>query len=404
MNDEHLAVRLREAVAQEAGALPGGQGGLADRLIRRTRLERRRRATGAGAVAALLITCMGATGLLLMRQGDDTLLAPDPASTKQVGPVMTVTEAGAVTLEMAAREGLDGTPQCQSEGLKPQPEGAGIAAGLTLYAAYLTDLDGLERWSAEYDGGYTVISRTGQAAPPGLIAICWFTGDEPRDLSVGGPHWSAPPTHQLASLQLRGPAETRGLRHAFRSSRPLPVLAPDPPTLAPEDPVSLQGLRVFPQPEGVEIVDQLPRRTPPPEVEPVDCTRTACADPNEETVVRAELTIDGERLDPRDVRELEVGQTADLTLTLEVERGRTIREIQLGLSSGSHGSGPDGPTGLGDVLLRQPDATGTESFEMTWTVPADARPQQLVLYYLDDKYQQSTSHSRTIGGVTAKGR
>lgn len=403
IDDEQLAVRLRQAVADEAARVPGGQGALADRLIRGVP-QRGRWSLSAAAVvtAALVVTGLGATGLLLTG-GEDALVGPDAASDGQTGPPITVFEAGAVTVEMAARAGLDGTAQCESEAIKPMPEGAGVDPRLTLYAAYLTDPAGLERWSSIYSGGY-VISQDEPSTTEELIAICWYAGDVPRDGSAGGPGLPAP-THQLVTLRIGGPEGTPGLSQDFRSPRPLPVLAPDPPAgLAPDDPISRQGLRVFDQPDGVSIVERLPRRTPPPEVERVDCTPTACSDPNEQAIVRVDLAVDGEPLDPRERRELEPGRRVEVTLTLEVEEGQTLRDLNLGFSAtGGHGGGPDGPIGLDEVLLRQPEVSGIATFESTWVVPAGVRQGQLVLYYLDDKYQRGTGHSRTIGGVMSKG-
>jgi hypothetical protein len=400
-DDEQLGVRLREAVAREAAGVHGGPGELADRLVRGTRQPRRRRTTGAAAalVVVLLVAGLGTAGLLLARQGDDALIGPDRASGEQAGPPLSVAEAGAVTAEMAAREGLDGTAQCLADGSTPAPEGSGIAPGLTLYAAFLTDRAGLDRWSQTYSGSY-VISRAEPSDPAELFALCWYSGDVPRDLSAGGPGLPAP-THQLVAVRIGGPG---GAEQDFRYSRPLPVLAPDPPAgLAPDDAVGRQGMRVFAQPEGVAIVEQMPRRTPPPQVEPVDCTPTACSDPNEEVVVAVELRVDGEPLDPSGVRELDAGKRVDVTLELQVEEGQTIRDVHLGYSAtGSVGGGPDGPIGLDEVLLRQPAASGTAAFDVTWTVPAGARSSQLVLYYVDDKYQQGVGHSRTLGGVTAR--
>jgi len=402
-NDEQLGVRLRDAVAREAAGVPGGQGALAERLVRGTRQHRGRRTINAAAVIAvvLVVAGVGTAVLLLAAQGNDVLIGPDAAGGEPAGPPMSVSEAGVVTAEMAARKGLDGAPQCLSEAGKPMPEGAGIDPGLTLYAAYLTDAAGLERWSATYSSSY-VVSQSKPSDPSELIAICWYSGDVPRDGSAGGPGLPAP-THQLVVLQVGGPAGGPGVRQDFRYSRPLPVLAPDPPAgLAPDDPISRQGLLAFEQPEGVAIVEQMPRRTPPPEVEPVDCTPTACSDPNEEVIVRADLRVDGTPLDPRGVRELEAGQTVEVTLELQVEDGQTIRDVHLGYSAtGGHGGGPDGPIGLDEVLLRQPDVSGTQSFDVAWTVPTDPQGSQLVLYYVDDKYRQGTMHSRTLGGATA---
>lgn len=405
-NDEQLGVRLRDAVAREAAAVPDGQGALAERLVRGTRQRRGRRTINAAAVIAvvLIVAGVGTTaGLLLSAQGNDALIGPDMAGGEPAGPPMSVSEAGVVTAEMATRQGLDGARQCLSEAGKPMPEGAGVDPGLMLYAAYLTDAAGLERWSETYSGSY-VLSQSEPSGSSELIAICWYSGDVPRDGSAGGPGLPAP-THQLVVLQVGGPAGAPGLRQDFRYSRPLPVLAPDPPAgLTPDDPISRQGLRAFEQPEGVAIVEQMPRRTPPPEVKPVDCTPTACSDPNEEVIVRVDLLIDGTPLDPRGGRELEAGQTVEVTFELQVEDGQTIRDVHLGYSAtGSHGGGPDGPIGLDEVLLRQPDVSGTQSFDVAWTVPANAQGSQLVLYYVDDKYRQGTMHSRTLGGVTATG-
>ena len=396
MKDEDLVGRLREAVHREAAAVPGSPYQLACRLTGGIRQARRRR-TGAVAAAVVLAVAVSGTGALLLRSGEDRLVGLDSAGVEPPGDLMSVSEATAVTPEMAAREGLDGSPQCGEVASEPQPRGAGVAPGLTPYAAFLTDGEGYERWSAEFSR----MRELGGVAPaPSLLVLCWYTGDVPRDLSAGGPGLPKP-THQLVVLQLRGPAETSGVRMTVTAPRPLPVLAPDPPRgLASDDPIAGQELRAFPQPEGVAVVDELPRRPPPSTQAPVDCTPTACTDPTEGTVVRAELAVDGEKVHPTAVRELRAGEQVEVTVSLGVEEGQTLRDVHLGISDGGHGGGPDGPIGLDEVLLRLPEVSGERTLSATWTVPADTTTRQVVLYYAEDKYQQ-VMHSRTLGGLVA---
>lgn len=276
------------------------------------------------------------------------------------------------------------------------PDGAGVTPGLSLYAAYLTDADGYEQWSREYGGGGVFIDA--QSTGREFLALCWFTGDVPADLSVGRP--PAPATSQLVVVQLSGTAGTAGLRLDARSPRPLPVLAPPPPANASAD----AFLRSFPQLDGVPVVDELPPRPPASaSVQPVDCTSTACADPNQEVVVRAETRLDGEPLDPRGFRELTPGQTVTLELTLDVEEGQAIRDVQFALSDGNLGSGPSGPIGIDELFAREPTVAGTRTFALSWTVPGLDQTRQLALYYVDDKFQTDVSHARTLGGVTVPG-
>jgi hypothetical protein len=394
MNDEDLAGRLRAAVLNEAG--PAADDALADRLLHGTARPRRVRRAGALAFTAVVLAGAVLGGASLLAGGEDTLVGEDVAGSPDVSR-LTVREAGAVTVEQAAREGVDGTAECQSDAISaPPPDGAGVTLGLSLYAAYLTDADGYEQWSREYAGDYTTAGNE-QAEGPALLALCWFAGNVPADLSVGRP--TAPPTHQLVVVQVSGTAGMAGLRLDGRSPRPLPVLAPPPPADAPADAL----LRSFPQPDGVPVVDELPPRAPPSPVEPVDCTPTACADPNQEVVVRAETRLDGEPLDPRGFRDLTPGQTVTLELTLDVEEGQTISDVHFALSDGGLGTGPDGPLGLGEVFVRAPTVAGSRTFDVAWTVPELDQAQQLVLYYRSDKYQAGSGHARTVGGVTVPG-
>lgn len=395
MNDEDLVGRLRAAVLREAG--PVADDALADRLLQGT--ARRRRARTAGVLAAAALALAGAVlgAGALLTGGDDTLSGGELAGSPDDLPPLTVQEAGAVTVEQAAREGVDGTAECQSDAISaPAPGGAGVTPGLSLYAAFLTDADGYEQWSREYAGGFTV-SQDGQSAGRALVALCWFTGDVPADLSVGRP--PADPTHQLVAVQVSGTAGMPGLRLDARSPRPFPVLAPPVAADAPAD----ASLRSFPQPEGVSVVDELPPRPTPSPVEPVNCTPTACVDPNEEVVVRVETRLDGEPLDPSGFRELTPGRTVTLELTLDVEEGQSISDVHFALSDGGFGVGQDGPLGLGEVFVRAPTVARSRTFDVAWTVPELKQAQQFVVYYRFDKYQAGSGHARTVGGVTVPG-
>lgn len=395
MSDDHVTGRLRAAVLHEAG--PAGDAALADRLLHGTARRRRFRTAGALAVAALAVAGTGLGGASLLAGGEDTLSGGDRAAPSGDLPPLTVQEAGAVTVEQAAREGVDGTADCQSDAISgPPPDGAGIPAGLSLYAAYLTDAAGYEQWSREYAGQVT-ISEDGQSAGPELLALCWFTGDVEADLSVGRP--AAEPTHQLVVVQVSGAGGLPGLRLDVRSARPLPVLAPPVPADLPAE----ASLRSFPQPAGVPVVDELPPRPRPSPAEPVDCTPIACVDPNEEVVVRVETQLDGEPLDPSGYRELAPGQTVTLELTLDVEEGQTISDVHFALSDGGFGVGQTGPLGLGTVFARAPTVAGSRTFDVTWTIPELEQAQQFVVYYRSDKYQAGSGHARTVGGVTVPG-
>ena len=398
MTEDEVVARLRAAVAGETARSAAALDDLLQRVLRASRAARRRRSV-ITAAAAVVVLVAAAVGVDAVGRDDDTLVGPDRADSSSSGRPPTVAEAGAVTREMAAREGLDGTPQCRSEAVTaPAPQGAGIATDLSLYAAYLTDAQGYERWSGEYSG-FSSFSLEAPAQS-GLIALCWYTGSVPEDTSVGGVRPDF--THQLVAVQLTGPQTTAGLRSDMRSPRPLPVLAPPVPAdLDEQDPVSRQGRRSFPQPSGVPVLDELPRRVEPSSpAPPVDCTPTACVEPAEETVVRVDIAVDGRALDPRGTRQLTAGGTAQVTLTLDVEPGQTIRDVHLGVSASGPGGGPDGPLGLDQVLLREPAVDGTRTFELTWTVPADMKDSQVVVYYRFDKNQPGSGHARTVGGVS----
>jgi hypothetical protein len=86
-----------------------------------------------------------------------------------------------------------------------------------------------------------------------------------------------------------------------------------------------------------------------------------------------------------------------------VEDGQTIRDVHFALSDGSLGAGPDGPTGIDELLVREPTVAGTRTIELSWTVPDLDQARQLALYYVDEKYQPGARHARTLGGVTVPG-
>jgi hypothetical protein len=395
MSDEELAGRLRAAVLREAEPVTDDR--LADRLLHGTARRRRGRRAAALAVTAGVLAGAGLTGTVLLTGGEDALSGGDVAGAPDDPPPLSVSEAEAVTVEQAAREGVDGTAECESDAISaPQPDGAGVVPKLTLYAAYLTDPEGYEQWEREYTGGDT--ARDKRAGAGSLLALCWFTGDVPADQSVGGP--PARFTHQLVTVQLTGPASTAGLRLDARSPRPLPVLAPPAPTDLPAG----ASLRSFPQPDGIRVLEELPPRPAAPSpAEPVNCTPTACVDPNEEVVVRADTRVDGQPLDPSGYRELTPGQTVTLELTLDVEQGQTISDVHFALSKDGIGMGPEGPLGLGDVFARAPSVAGSRTFEVPWVVPELAEAEQLVLTYRSDKYQAGAGHARSLGGVTVPG-
>lgn len=254
MSDEDLIGRIRAAVNSEAGPVDAA---LADRLLHGTARRRRTRRAAALTVAAVVLVGAGLAGATLRAGGDGSTLRIDSAGPDlgREGPAA----EGTVTLEQAAREGADGTAECNAYAANnPGPGGGTVNTGATLYAAYLTDAQGLNQWMQEAHWGAGTVAEEPPATHRQLVALCWFTGN------VGpGPDVTAPTddyTHQFLLIQVDPPQPgPEFFLGDNRSPRAIAVVAPPVPT----NQTSTAALRAFPQPPGVQILPELPARTPP---------------------------------------------------------------------------------------------------------------------------------------------
>lgn len=246
MNDDDLIARVRAAVQNEAGP---GDDALAERLLHGTARARRARRAGALTLAVVVLAGAGVAGKSLVAgDGDSTLRIQSADNPPPAGHPET---AGAVTVEQAARQGLDGAAECNALAATNAGDDTGgdITTPLRLTGAYLTDTDGLEAWTREYSGAFT----TWTVPPPiETIAMCWYSGDVPADLSVGPA--TAEFDYQLVAVHVGDPNDGSALRLDMRSATPFPVMAPPVPAGTP----AKAPLRTFPQPDGVPVVDELP--------------------------------------------------------------------------------------------------------------------------------------------------
>lgn len=272
VEEEHTARLLRDAVG-DAGAR-WADGRLPERLLAGVRRRRQRRAASGALLSAVMVTAAAGGWAVWSPQERDALVAgPGPDVEQPDGRPTSPLQARAVLPEQAARAGLDGTSQCQSQAVLTR-EGvpaSATAPGQEVTAGYLTDTAGYERWEQEFSGSRTepvdgpvfpgIPVEEGSPSGitpygPGMVALCWFEGDIPPDTSSpGGP---SQPRFRLLAIQFTG--SPGGIRLDMISEGPIPVLAPPRPnpSLIPAD-MALDDV-VHPQPDGVPVVDVLVER------------------------------------------------------------------------------------------------------------------------------------------------
>ena len=70
------------------------------------------------------------------------------------------------------------------------------------------------------------------------------------------------------------------------------------------------------------------------------------------------------------------GRVAVINVVVSVPRRARVSALWLGISTGSVGGGPNGPSGVDPVLVhsRQVLTAGRHSFRLRWRAPAQARP------------------------------
>lgn len=394
MNDDDMLGRVRAAVHTEVGLADDG---LADRLLRGTVRAKRSRRTGTLALAALVLAGAGLGGATLQAGSEEGTLRIEGAKDPSLAGHQTPVQANAVSAEQASRRGLDGTAECDAfAASNAGPVGGDVTTRLRLQAAYLTDTDGLEAWSREFSGSFTIWK-----VPPPLerIATCWFVGDVAPDLSVGPPTVAF--TYQMVAIPVDAPAGGGALRLDTRSANPIPVLAPPVPAGTPAS----APLVVFPQPDGIPVLDELPPGPillpPDPDdfLELPDCDDTGCADPSIEVIVTSEARLDGVLLDPLGVSELVPGQVVRLQVKLDVEDDQAVTDVALALTTdnGSVRQGPAGLTGVDQIFTRAASVSGLRTFELTWTVPEIPSVKQLVLGYRSEKGDNVVEPLRYLG-------
>jgi hypothetical protein len=226
----------------------------------------------------------------------------------------------------------------------------------------------LAQWEQEFSG--FVVSATGSSSGGGLVALCWFEGDIQRDTSVSGGPMN--PRFRLLAVQFTGPAAS--MRSDRISEMPIPVLAPPKPDLSllpadvPQDQV------VHPQPEGVPVVDVLVERPPPP---PVDCFVDGC--PDDQVEVGYDIRIDDESYNPSAGARVQAGRALSLKVSLRVEAGEQLDDLQIGFRRGDIVGGNE-PLALVLFEADRP-VVGEESFTLRWDVPAGRNAHNLIIKY-----------------------
>lgn len=396
--DEHTARLLRRAVGDVSTqwsdeALPG-------RLLTGVRRRTRRRATSRALLSVVAVAAVAGGWAVLSTTGSDALIAgPSPASHEQ-GRSVSPQQAGAILPEQAARAGLDGTAQCQSQqvlsaGFVPPPASA---PGPEVIAAYLTDTTGFERWQEEFSGLRRVPAESGSPSEitpygPGMVALCWFEGDIPRDTSVsGGP---LEPRYRLLAIQFTG--TPGGMRQDTISEQPIPVLAPPKPdpALIPAD--VTQSDVVHPQPDGVPVVDVLVEPPPPP---PVDCFIDGC--PDDQVDVEVDVRVNDEPFVPTAGARVEAGKTASFEVRVRVEAGERLDDLQIGLRADGTVGGND-PM---DIVLLEADepVAGEKTFKARWDVPPGASVHGLSIRYstVPSVSDQRGMGEMGMGSITAR--
>lgn len=91
------------------------------------------------------------------------------------------------------------------------------------------------------------------------------------------------------------------------------------------------------------------------------------------------VTVNGRPSPPsRNLPRLNVraGRLVVISVVVGVPRRARVSELWLGISTGTIGGGPDGPTGIEPVLAhsRRMLTAGRHSFRLRWRTPAKARP------------------------------
>ena len=91
------------------------------------------------------------------------------------------------------------------------------------------------------------------------------------------------------------------------------------------------------------------------------------------------VTANGRAASPsRNLPRLNVraGRLAVIDVVVSVPRRARVSALWLGISTGTVGGGPDGPTGVDPVLVhsRQVLTAGRHSFRLRWRTPGKVRP------------------------------
>lgn len=413
VDDEHTARLLRGAVA-DAGT-QWTDHTLPARLLTGVRRRRQRRTASGALLSAVLLASAAGGWATWSPQGRDTLLAGPSrsgAEQKERSPVFPL-QAGAVMPDQAARAGLDGTPQCQSQAVRNaqrMPESAS-APGPNVIAAYLTDTAGYEQWLEEFSGarraapsedgppfGPDVPSDNGSPSltpyGPGVVALCWFEGDIPPDRSaVGGPQQ---PRFRLLTVQVTG--TPGGMRLDATGDKPIPVLAPPRPdrSLLPAD-AARNSVIVHPQPDGVPVMDVLVEPPPPPRI---DCFTDGC--PDEQVDVSIDVRVNDEPFVPRDGAIVRAGQSASFQVTVRVEAGERLDDLQIGLRA----DGTVGGNAPLDIVLLEADGpvSGQQAFNASWDVPPGPSVHGLSIRWttVPSRSEQRGSGEAGMGSITAR--
>ena len=356
LDDQRTARLLRSAVEQTSDQ--HADAALADRLL--AGVTRRRRTRRLSAVAgAATVVLVAAAAFVALPEGSDELVPATPGGSE--GPPSVPLRAGAVTHEQAARAGLDGRPQCESGAVRGgAPTFGQETAPPAVMAGYLTDAAGFEAWMTEYNGSRSAYTDGVSPFGDGLVAVCWYEGDIPRDTSggYGGPQ---NPRFRLLAVQL---GDQPQMRLDSIGEKAIPILAPplpDPALLSREQ--AAQGEVVHPQHPDVPVVDVLRDPPPPP---PRDCFVDGCpGDGDVET--RLEIVIDGEPHRHGEERTIAAGSVVPFEVTVQVEQGEQLSGFSIGLTPSARSI-----SNLEEMeALVQPTGplTGTQTFRFEWRTP-----------------------------------